>query len=231
MKIGKQMRIARKEKGYTQKQLGELLGVSQAMVAAYENDRRNPTVDTVEKIADALGIAAGFLLQNEYENLKEYEQNRFLSIPESEFLLFGEVYNDDEQLLLADFRNIRDPRCTVISEFVHHYRFHHPSWRYPNLSVGDYYRIFHFIDNLIESNNANELYFIDAISVDEDGKCIKRSTWETHYYQKYHSRYINSTRVEELRGKFSNVKNCTFSAKRPGKLKSHIIYKVKGSQH
>ena len=56
MTVGERIRAARKEAGLTQKQLGEKLGVSAAMIGQYETGARNPKIGTLIKIADALVI-------------------------------------------------------------------------------------------------------------------------------------------------------------------------------
>ena len=62
MTTGKRIQKARKEKGLTQKELGDKLGVSASMVAQYENDLRNPKIETAEKIAHVLDVTSDFLL-------------------------------------------------------------------------------------------------------------------------------------------------------------------------
>lgn len=56
MNIGEEIKKIRKEAGLSQKELGERLKVSQAMIAQYENGKRIPKVGTIQKIADALGV-------------------------------------------------------------------------------------------------------------------------------------------------------------------------------
>lgn len=46
----------RKASGWTQERLAEELGVTQAAVAHWENGRRNPSVETLKKVAAALGV-------------------------------------------------------------------------------------------------------------------------------------------------------------------------------
>jgi len=46
----------RKEKGYTQQELANKLGVSQVMVSRWENGEENFTIATLAKISAALGI-------------------------------------------------------------------------------------------------------------------------------------------------------------------------------
>ena len=56
MNIGEKIRKARKEKKLTQEKLGEKLGVSGAMIAQYETGKRNPKMETLNKIAKALDV-------------------------------------------------------------------------------------------------------------------------------------------------------------------------------
>lgn len=56
MSIGEQIRKYRNEMGLSQKDLGEKLGVSQAMIAQYENGKRKPKIETQREIAYAIGI-------------------------------------------------------------------------------------------------------------------------------------------------------------------------------
>ncbi len=61
MKISESIRNARKKAGLTQKELGERLGVSAAMIAQYENGQRNPKNETIQKIATALDVPVSSL--------------------------------------------------------------------------------------------------------------------------------------------------------------------------
>lgn len=56
MTIGKNIKTARKIAGMTQKELAEKLKTSQQNLAQYENDKRKPKLETLEKIASALGV-------------------------------------------------------------------------------------------------------------------------------------------------------------------------------
>lgn len=55
MSIGEGIKAARKAANLTQKQLAEKMGVSYVNIAQWENGRRNPKIETLQKIADALG--------------------------------------------------------------------------------------------------------------------------------------------------------------------------------
>ncbi len=56
MFIGEKIKKLRKEKGLTQKELAKRLGVTQQMIASYENGVRYPKMETIKKIADALNV-------------------------------------------------------------------------------------------------------------------------------------------------------------------------------
>lgn len=55
MTIGDNIRKLRKEKKLTQKQLGELCGMYESQIRKYELGKANPKLDTIRKIASALG--------------------------------------------------------------------------------------------------------------------------------------------------------------------------------
>lgn len=56
MTVGENIRRIRKEKGLTQKELGELCNINEANIRKYESGRQNPKIETIDKIADALGV-------------------------------------------------------------------------------------------------------------------------------------------------------------------------------
>ena len=56
MTIGERIKAARKKAGLTQKQLGEKMGISYQAVAQWENDLRNPKIETLRAIPNALGV-------------------------------------------------------------------------------------------------------------------------------------------------------------------------------
>lgn len=57
MSIGQRIKQFRVEKGLTQRQLGEILGSTQQMIAQYERGNHTPKLDTLNRIAEALDIS------------------------------------------------------------------------------------------------------------------------------------------------------------------------------
>ena len=56
MTTGEKIKEVRKQQKFSQQALGVLLGVSQAMIAQYENGNRLPKIGTLRRIAEALGV-------------------------------------------------------------------------------------------------------------------------------------------------------------------------------
>ena len=54
--IMKAMLEARREKGLTQKELAEITGINQADISKLENGNGNPSVRTLQRLADGLGM-------------------------------------------------------------------------------------------------------------------------------------------------------------------------------
>lgn len=70
MTVGENIKRLRKERRLTQKNLGELCGIAEPNIRKYENGKQNPKLETIEKIATALGVTAFDLMGLEYFDLK-----------------------------------------------------------------------------------------------------------------------------------------------------------------
>lgn len=64
MTTGQKIRFLRKEKGLTQKKLGQMAGIDEANIRKYELDKQNPKIETLEKIAAALEVPLAVLVEN-----------------------------------------------------------------------------------------------------------------------------------------------------------------------
>lgn len=72
MTTGQRIKAARKKAGMTQKELGDKLGISYVGVSQWENDLRNPKLETLQRIADSLGVPVSILMgyEESYYELK-----------------------------------------------------------------------------------------------------------------------------------------------------------------
>lgn len=115
MDIGEKIKHLRTEKGITQKELANRLGTSQQNLAQYENGKRNPKLETVRKMADALGVYISDLIVdwNQYSP-SEYAQDIMNDITQGalnsaeEAVSSGKkVLNDvKETCIISDFRKL-----------------------------------------------------------------------------------------------------------------------------
>lgn len=61
IELGEALRVARRANGITQAELAERAGITQAALSRYENDLREPSQETIETFAGALGITPELL--------------------------------------------------------------------------------------------------------------------------------------------------------------------------
>ncbi|KOP66676.1 XRE family transcriptional regulator [Bacillus sp. FJAT-18019] len=52
MSYGSRIAKLREQKGWTQEELSELIGISRASLSHYEKNRREPNLETLTKLAD-----------------------------------------------------------------------------------------------------------------------------------------------------------------------------------
>ena len=61
-RLAANMKRLRKEKGWSQEELADQTGLHRTYISGVERCTRNPTIVAVEKIAVALGVSAGVLV-------------------------------------------------------------------------------------------------------------------------------------------------------------------------
>ena len=62
--FGRRLAAFRAAKGLTQYQLAEALGITRNLVVYYERAAKNPSLETVQKIADFFGVTVGEMLND-----------------------------------------------------------------------------------------------------------------------------------------------------------------------
>lgn len=93
---GDMIRKYRKEKGLTQKQLGDLCGIADSNIRKYESGKQNPKIKTLQRIADALSISIYDLME------------------------FDEYYSKSDKMRMVKYLNQLESgiNCIEMSEFV-----------------------------------------------------------------------------------------------------------------
>ena len=128
MDISDNIRRIRKEKGLTQKKLGELCKIAEPTIRRYEAGTLKPKLETIEKIASALGVGASALMGVEYydkkypdlaQASKEYEG--FIDYLNSLGYIINDIYSPSqipvEELEKAGKMDIGPEEC-IESGFV-----------------------------------------------------------------------------------------------------------------
>lgn len=70
MKLGKRISHLRGERQLTQGELARIIGVTRAALSHYENDRRQPTYDTLRKIAQYFSVSVDYVMEGAESNQK-----------------------------------------------------------------------------------------------------------------------------------------------------------------
>lgn len=74
------LRTIRKEKGLTMKQLGAIVGVTEAAISQYETGKREADFETLLKISEALECTVDYLLGREQEKEKTTTKKVMVSL-------------------------------------------------------------------------------------------------------------------------------------------------------
>lgn len=105
MTIGERIKQARKDAKMTQRELAEKLKISYVGISQYERGIRTPKLDTLKKIADALGTDVNFLMSG-----KTLEQR------DKEFIRKLQDYVDSAYNMSARIQQLREKHGLSYSE-------------------------------------------------------------------------------------------------------------------
>lgn len=89
--FSKRLKEQRKEMGFTQKQLGEMVGVTKVSICCYENGTRTPTLDTLIDLANALQVELTYLLGIDDFVVAENDSRCAINIARDEIELIREL--------------------------------------------------------------------------------------------------------------------------------------------
>lgn len=110
MFIADKIRAVRLEKGLTQKQLGEKCGMSESTLRQYEIGYRNPKIETIKKIANALAVPYTLLLVgNTNEETTKLSEIRTVILDRINYL----VVDWESALAKADYIKAHDDQVLL----------------------------------------------------------------------------------------------------------------------
>lgn len=112
MNMGKQIQKYRKEKRLTQRELAEKCGVATGTIQQYELGKRQPRLEQLRVISNALGIALYQLTDGDYSNFSPEElQNDFLNtaiqLDDFHEMIVAKAL-EEENALLTNFRILNE---------------------------------------------------------------------------------------------------------------------------
>lgn len=99
MNIGQQLRLARRKKGVTQKELGRHLGLSESIISYFETGERIISPQNIQKIENILGVKfrgenTPILFENDAEKL--YKILKILFATPDNIKQMEEIWNDNK---------------------------------------------------------------------------------------------------------------------------------------
>jgi len=92
--LGKRLKELRESKKLTQKDLADQLGLTDATIGFYEAEKRNPPIDTLNRIADFFDVSVDYLLgrtdsfniyrEKDRIEMQKKEMNKYFTLEELE---------------------------------------------------------------------------------------------------------------------------------------------------
>lgn len=121
MTFGQRLRKARKERGFTQKQLADLIDAKHNSVSDWENDKNKPDPDTIEYICGALDIPVSFLFSDSIQIKKTPEPTDIDSEDLHPLLkIYNELNADGQERLMEYAQDLAEmpkyKKCPDISQ-------------------------------------------------------------------------------------------------------------------
>lgn len=92
MALGDNMMLLRKKKGFSQAELGKMIGTSGDVIGRYERGDISPSIEVVSKIADALEVSMDYLIgktkmELDSDTMRRFEDISSLSDDNKKFIL------------------------------------------------------------------------------------------------------------------------------------------------
>lgn len=96
MSFQEQLKRARKAKGYTQKQVADMMGITNSTYCGYETGKRAPSMDKVAKLSELLDVPVSTLLEMNTQTIagKIAESQGNASTTTSDILMHSTSTND-----------------------------------------------------------------------------------------------------------------------------------------
>lgn len=127
MKIGNRIKHLRKEQDMSQAELAKKIGISRSYLSELESDKRNVGIDTVQRLADKLGVTPSYLLEGtkgKEDYVRTGEADQLVSSPNK----IGEILNSEyrseslqsavEELSLMSLPSMSNVQVKFLADFL-----------------------------------------------------------------------------------------------------------------
>lgn len=81
MDINNKLKVLRKDKGLTLKELSKLTNLSISYISDIEHDRKKPSIEAAKKLAEGLNISLSELLEEDTKTTYKLSEKDFINIP------------------------------------------------------------------------------------------------------------------------------------------------------
>lgn len=80
MTLGEKIKSVRKEKGWSQEKLGQMINIAKSVVWKYEKDEAVPSAEVIKRVAQAFSVSTDYLLfdKTEKENITKINDKKLL---------------------------------------------------------------------------------------------------------------------------------------------------------
>lgn len=92
---GKRLKEKRIELGLSQEELGDLIGVGKASICCYENETRNPSIESLVELVTIFGVTADYIIGTDVK-VKTFVDKRpvYRTLTKEEILFIDELRKD-----------------------------------------------------------------------------------------------------------------------------------------
>lgn len=104
MFLGKRIKSLRKENGYTQQELGDLINVTKVSICCYEKETRVPTLETLIALAKVFKVDINYFLGNDYNIVADSDSKYSIPVAKEELDFIKEIrkYNSLYNKVIKD---------------------------------------------------------------------------------------------------------------------------------
>lgn len=105
MTIGSNIKAIRKERKLKQGELAKSMGISRSYLSDIENDRKNPSIKTLESLAEKLNVTV-FYLTTGKKMISDLSEEKIQEVGKSIENMFSNIENNSQNFIKEEFENI-----------------------------------------------------------------------------------------------------------------------------